>query len=243
MVGERRVKIVICDDILQEGQNTKSMIQRYYESRQLSLPEIVLVQNSEQVRAAWPMDILFLDIQLHEELGIALAAEINRISPYTMVIFVSSYPFYVTAAYTVKAAQFFVKPLQWEVFEQEFARVLRRCENNRQQFTRRIDGETIILRKDDIVYIKAQKPILTIFFVDGDYKEYRGKISEEEAFFANTCIVRCHRSYLVNLAHAYGFRADKIIVRYVDDSTEEIPVGDNWHKTVQEAFLQYLNQQ
>ena len=120
------LNIVICDDIVTEAETTAAFVQRYYQQRNLPLPQITLVQTGQQLRAQQAMDLVFLDIELAQESGIALAAELNRTSPATIVVFVSSYPVYVTDAYTVNAAQFFVKPLREDMFQQEFARILQR---------------------------------------------------------------------------------------------------------------------
>lgn len=89
------LNIVICDDLLQEAQNTATHIQSYYKQRNLSLPQIKLMQNGAQLRQENKIDLLFLDIELENESGIDLAAELNKKNPGTIIIFVSSYPFYV----------------------------------------------------------------------------------------------------------------------------------------------------
>ncbi|MFR6291690.1 MAG: LytR/AlgR family response regulator transcription factor [Peptococcaceae bacterium] len=236
------MNIVICDDIVTEAETTAAFVQRYYQQRNLPLPQITLVQTGQQLRAQQAIDLVFLDIELAQESGIALAAELNRTSPATIVVFVSSYPVYVTDAYTVNAAQFFVKPLREDVFQQEFTRILQRCQTAQEQFTRKCNGEDVILHRRDIVYICSYKRVLKVFLSNSDTLEYYGKISDEEQFFAGSSIIRCHKSYLVNLDYVYGFDAAKIIMQFPDKQQQEICIGENWRKTVKSAFLHYLNQ-
>ena len=235
------MNIVICDDIVAEAETTAAFVQRYYQQRNLPLPQITLVQTGQQLRAQQAMDLVFLDIELTQESGITLAAELNRISPATTVVFVSSYPFYVTDTYTVNAAQFFVKPLREDVFQQEFTRVLQRCKNTQEQFTRKSNGEDVILRRKDIVYICSFKRVLKVYLANGDTLDYYGKISDEEQFFAGSSIIRCHKSYLINLDYVHGFDASKITMQFPDKRQEEIFIGESWREVVKAAFLQYLN--
>ena len=58
------LNIVICDDIVTEAETTAAFVQRYYQQRNLPLPQITLVQTGQQLRAQQAMDLVFLDIEL-----------------------------------------------------------------------------------------------------------------------------------------------------------------------------------
>jgi DNA-binding LytR/AlgR family response regulator len=188
------------------------------------------------------MDLLFLDIALGEESGIALAAEINRTYPDAIIVFVSSYPYYVTDAYNVQAAQFFVKPLQYEIFQREYERLLKRYDTVQDAFTRKdIELGELTLHKSDVVYIESYKRVLTAHTVDKKTYSYYGKIGDEELFFADSAIVRCHRGYLVNLAHILNITRDGIVVKFGDTSTATVPVSESAFDTVRSKFIQHIS--
>lgn len=236
------MRIAICDDIKDDAMGTYAQLKRYYTERQLPIPPVSHVTNGNDLRKIGQVDLLFLDIELKSESGIALAAEINRTYPDTIVVFVSSYPFYVTDAYNVNAAQFFVKPLQYEIFQREYDRLLKRYETIQDVFKRKIIklGE-IELRKSDIVYIESYKRILIAHTVDKKIYEYYGKISDEEQFFEDTAIIRCHRGYLVNLAHVLSMNRDGIYVQFADGSTTDVPVSESSYDTVRSKFVRYIS--
>lgn len=236
------LNIVICDDLLQEAQNTATHIQNYYKQRNLPLPQIKLMQTGAQLRQENKIDLLFLDIELEGESGIDLAAEWNKMHPETVIVFVSSYPFYVTDTYTVKAAQFFVKPLQADIFEKEFSRILHRFEAKQERFVRRCHGEDIIFHKEDIVYMESYKRIIKVIFMDHSEQQYYGKIGEEEESLTGTSIIRCHKGFLVNLNYIYGLTRQEITVQFPDGTQMKIPIGRNRYETVKVLFLQFVNQ-
>lgn len=235
------MKIVICDDIKEDALVIYRHLKRYYSEQHLPFPQILHVTNGTDLRKIEQIDLLFLDIELQSESGIALAAEINCTQPNAIVVFVSSYPFYVTDAYHVQAAQFFVKPLQYEIFQREYHRLLKRYDTIQDIFTRKIIamGE-MELHKSDIVYIESFKRILSVHTTLKNNYQYYGKISEEEEFLNGTTIVRCHRGYLVNLAHVLSITRNGIYVQFADGSTTDIPVSESLYHTVHHAFMQYI---
>ena len=240
-VGGMGLKIVICDDIKEDAMATVDCLKAYYAQHPGPKPQVTIVSNGEKLRKIQEIDILFLDIELRNESGIELAAEFNRISPKTMVVFVSSFPFYVTVAFNVNASQFFVKPLQYEVFQREYDRLLKRYEALQDTFTRKIGHDEVEFHKADIVYIESRKRILIVYTSDGKSQQYYGKIGDEEQFFASTNIIRCHRGFLVNLAHAVHVDRNGITVKFADGKTELLPVGDTWYEAARTKFLHYVS--
>lgn len=236
------MKIVICDDIKDDAMVTYEYLKRYYTEHQLPVPPVYHVTNAADLRKIGPMDLLFLDIELGEESGIALAAEMNQLYPDALVVFVSGYPYYVTDTYNVQAAQFFVKPLQYEIFHREYERILKRYEIMQDAFTRKdINLGEVVLHKSDIVYIESYKRILTVHTTDKKTYQYYGKIGDEEQFFEESTIVRCHRGYLINLAHVQNINRDGIVVKFSDGSTDTIAVSESSYDTVRNKFVQYIS--
>lgn len=235
------MKIVICDDMKDDAFVMVDYLKTYYAEHSVTKPHVTIIPNGEKLRKIDQIDILFLDIELGNESGIELAAEVNRKSPNTMVVFVSNYPFYVTDAYNVNAVQFFVKPLQYEVFEREFGRLLHKYEALQDKYTRKIGHDEVVFHKAEIVYIESQKRILNVYTQDGKVQQYYGKIGEEELFFDGTDIIRCHRGFLVNLAHVVHIDRNSVTVKFSDKKTEKLPVGETWYEVAHRKFLQYMS--
>ena len=56
-------------------------------------------------------EIAILDVKLRDTLGTRLAETLRKRYPEIDIIFISSYPQYVTSAFHVKASQFLIKPI------------------------------------------------------------------------------------------------------------------------------------
>lgn len=97
----------------------------------------------------------------------------------------------------------------------------------------------ISLKLDDICFIESQDNYVNIHYMSaGRVAHYllRCSTSELEGLLNGSCIMRCHRSYLVNvnrismLRHAKG-RADIVL----SDVDKEIPVSRSYYRSLLEA--------
>ncbi len=144
--------IVVCDDLEQDAQKTKYFLEAYFSQHHMILPKIDIVHTSKELWQQQPIDLLFLDIELAGELGISVAEAVNRQQPKTLIVFVSSYPYYVTDTYKVNAVQFLVKPLQQDVFTQVMEQVWRRYQAKHAYYVRRCEGEPMAIVKSQVVF-------------------------------------------------------------------------------------------
>lgn len=177
---------------------------------------------------------------MRENWGISIAEEVNRQQPETLIVFVSSYPYYVTDTYKVDAVQFLVKPLQQDVFTQVMEQVWRRYQAKHAYYVRRCEGEPMAIVKSQVVYIAAQKRILTAFLANGNKRQYYGTLAEEEQTLAETGFVRCHKSYLVNLNYVQRMDRKGIIVKFLNGQLETVPVGESLYHSVYTAYLKHI---
>lgn len=234
------MQIIVCDDIIQEALETVGYLQRYFEVNKTDSVKVDIVEKGEDLWAYKEIDLLFLDIELLNESGITLAKEVNQRYPDTMIVFVSSYPFYVTDAYRVSAVQFLVKPLQNDIFEQVMEQVMVQYQKRQAYYIRRCEGEPVLIRKNQIVFIKAQKRILTAWLENGKILEYYGTLSEEAKLLEAYGGVRCNKGYLVNLNYVQRLDRKGIVVKLMNGKVYTVPVGESMYDAVYTAYLKYM---
>lgn len=100
----------------------------------------------------------------------------------------------------------------------------------------------ITAAQNDIYYLESQDNYVSLHYVsDGKMTEYLLRCStiEVEDSFRNTSIVRCHRSYLVNLNHIKMLKHEKgrasIVLSGLSDV--EIPVSKSYYSDIVELVL------
>lgn len=232
------MKIVICDDILVEALPIEKYLHEYFLAE--TCPEIIIVSNYDELLKQDAIDILFLDIELGQDSGTAIAAEFNYKSPNTTIIFFSSHPNYVTESYRVNVAQFFVKPVDQQIFNIELKRILNTITQRNEYIFRTRYGEKILFKKADILFVEAQKRMVSLYLVNQTTFQYYGKISDEEKELGLS-FARCHKGYIVNLAQVFSIEKQQIILKPTQTGEPlRLPLGRNYAKNFEQALMHYL---
>lgn len=111
------LKIAICDDSLDAIEQIEGYIDRM-EDTQLdyevffSSAELIRYKNNQQI----DFDIYMLDIEMEDINGLQLAKELRNESPYSLIIFLTSYSKYVYDVFDVITFDFIIKPLTFKRF-------------------------------------------------------------------------------------------------------------------------------
>jgi DNA-binding LytR/AlgR family response regulator len=107
---EINMKIAICDDCLTQLNELKDIISDInivssFDLESFTSPSFLLERCS-----LIGFDIVFLDVDMPEMNGIVLGKALHRISPRTILIFVTSYPEYAVEGYQCEALRYILKP-------------------------------------------------------------------------------------------------------------------------------------
>ena len=100
----------------------------------------------------------------------------------------------------------------------------------------------ISINKNDLLFIEACDNYVAIHYSSNNsIKKYllRNRLKTLENELLNRSIVRCHRTYLVNLAKAKVIRkeSDGLYIELDTKNTKEIPVSKSYEKKVSEKFI------
>ena len=112
------MRIAICDDNLNELENTRKLVSAYYNNIQVNV-EIVCYDNPINLIKLINLpnyngfDLYFLDVIMQLN-GIDTARKIREIAPDAIIVFTTSSTEYAIDAFSVKAYNYLVKPLSEE---------------------------------------------------------------------------------------------------------------------------------
>ena len=183
-------------------------------------------------------DIIFLDIQMEGMGGIEAARTLRQSGVDAVVIFITGIREYVFEAFDVSAFHYLLKPIE----EQKFMEVLdraakeagkRKGQKERQIFIRaKNQGYTL----NSILYIESRGKKVEIHTTDmEDVIESYATMDELEGQLGDG-FYRCHRGYLVNMAHIARYDADSIFL----SSGEEVYLTRKRHNEFVKAYMWYL---
>lgn len=155
-------------------------------------------------------DIVFLDIRMDGINGIETAKSIRKRQEGTVLIFITGLKEYVFEALDLYAFHYLLKPLEEEKFAEVFQKAVKETGRKKERRGLFIKARNIMIDQADILYIESirrkveihtvgNKDHITIYATMDELGEQLG-----DEFY------RCHRAYLVNMAHIAEYGSDSI---------------------------------
>ncbi|MCD6065987.1 MAG: DNA-binding response regulator [Bacteroidetes bacterium] len=184
----------------------------------------------------FPVDLLFLDIQMPSLTGIEFYKSIQQDS--TMVIFTTAHSEYAVEGFNLKAVDFLLKPYTFERFLQavnrarDFSTSLNPAENTSAQYLFvRADYSLIKITIADILYIEGLDDYLKIYIQNQKtivtrmtMKSILGKLPAAE-------FVRVHRSFIIPFK-----RIENVKNKSITLEGKEIPIGNSYEEDFHKLF-------
>lgn len=181
------------------------------------------------------LDLLFLDIFMGAQDGLAVARRIRGFDQSCCIIFATSSREHAIEGYGVRALQYLLKPVSAASLAQALDQALgsigeRRAEREAWvQVKNRKGSYKVFLR--DIIYAESDVRIVSLHVREGEELSFYGRLDAFEAQCRDERFLRCHKSYLVNLDHVKAIVNDDIIL----NNGEEIRIS-NGIGMAKEAF-------
>lgn len=181
-------------------------------------------------------DVLLLDIQVSDMLGMEAARRIRQVDTDVIIIFVTNLVQYAIEGYSVQAIDYILKPVAYQAFSAKLERVLRVLSHREDapSLVLRTRGGQMRLSPSRLVYIEVLNHDLHFHTADGTVHNQWGSLSKIEQQLDGRYFVRCHSSYLVNLKYVQGVQGDRVLVE-----GEEIPLSKTKRKEFLRALAQY----
>lgn len=168
--------------------------------------------SEELIAAAKLFDIIFLDIQMGGMNGIEAAKEVREKNADTVLIFITGIKEYVFEALEVYAFHYLLKPVTEQKFTEVFEQALReaglRKMRRKKQLFINTRNKGLTIDADNILYIESASRKVEIHTTQEVIEAY-AVLGDLETQLGGT-FYRCHRGYLVNMAHITEYKRDCI---------------------------------
>lgn len=147
-------------------------------------------------------DVLFIDINLNDIEGTALAAAAQKIQPQAQIIFATAYSQYAVKAFELGVSNYILKPFDPD----RLKLVLEKCRkeltfstpSGTERLAINVNRKIIMLDIEKIVYLETEGRGCIIHTMSGDYTD-NTLLGEHEKRLLLHGFFRIHKSYLVNL--------------------------------------------
>lgn len=238
------MNIIICDD---EEFYLKSIMDKInaWAEQNGHCSDIVtyLFTSSEDLLDAWqhglPVDALFLDIIIPGEMnGLSVAKEIHSYSEYTPIVFMTDYGEYALDGYKVNALRYLHKPVPAEAIYECMDIIWHSWTlQNKNCVLLDTPAQKLLLPANSIMYFEIKGHYCSIHTTSNIAREYslRLPIQQIQQKLPQQLIVKCHRSYLVNLLYVRHIEKNCIIM----SDKARIPISRSYQKEFMECFRQF----
>lgn len=225
------MNICICDDEISSAQYINELIKKNLPSCDTYIFDCGEALLSSDVKFA----VAFLDIEMKEINGIDTAEELIKRMPGIIIIFVSSYSGYVTEAFSLRAFQYLLKPINEAKFTEEFNKALGAYKMK--HYSHQIKCGDIInyISVKDILYIETYGRKLRIKTTGGSF-EYYGKIKDEYVKLKPYGFTRVHQGCIVNMFHIISIAK----LSFTVTGGEALAISRHESKQVHRDFTEFI---
>lgn len=231
------MRIAVCDD--EEVQ--QNLLKKYLEEWALRnhIPmDAVLFPSAEAFLFAWEddknYDLLILDIEMGKISGMELAGNIRRQDDDIPILFVTGYDKYMAQGYEVSALHYLLKPIHKEKFFAVMDK-LKQKGKPEEKLLFQTDNGVISLPVSKIWYVEARAHQCILYTAEEEYTLH-SSIGEMTRYLESRKeLIRCHRSYLVNIQHIASIIKSELIL----DDKRSLPISRSEQKKVNQAFLAF----
>ena len=203
------ISILVCDDLPEERANLIRKLRAYEQTHDAEL-EIETASDGAELIAKWQPDrweIIFLDIYMPHLNGIEAARQLRKVDIRCEIVFVTTSWDHGMEGYALKAMDYLTKPYSQQDVDGAMDWYIRKQSEKRRELTvRTADGNEDLPLKD-VCYIESRGHTCDIH-LNGRVVRVRRSIDELSAELSDA-FFRCHKSFLVNLAHASGIDGNR----------------------------------
>lgn len=151
-------------------------------------------------------ELAILDIKLPEMTGIEVVKKIRDQLPNTEIIFITSYEEYIKDAVKLYAADYIVKPINYDRLFNTIERIKRKFNDSSNVIEIKCGEDIKLINANDIYFIEANRK-KTFFYTT--YEDFLSNTSLSDVYklLNKKVFFKTSRSYIVNLYKVYSIKS------------------------------------
>lgn len=208
------VQIAIVEDEKKQIDLLESYLKKYKEEQLQNIVWHAFLDGDEFLISftEGKYDIVLLDIQMGHVNGMQVASEIRKLDDTVLIIFITNLVQYAIQGYSVRALDFIVKPVEYELFSQRMQGAINRLQRTMQgTLSFKIVDGIVNLHPSRILYFGIEAKKLYIY-TDTQVYRCNDTLQNIENRLSGNRFFRCHAGYLVNMAHVHAIKRDCALV-------------------------------
>ncbi len=185
----------------------------------------------------WKPDIILMDINVPEQMGVETVRELHRMGNRGKVILFASSAEYALTAFEVEVASYLIKPVSERALFKAIHKILEDKRDDRHQYILlKVDSHIRKFALNDIVYCEAQGKRQCIHMTDG--AEVRQNLTMAKIYeMCCACqeLVKVGASYIIHLGHIESMNAQEAQM----DNGQKIYLPRGTYPFLRDKYLDY----
>lgn len=166
-------------------------------------------------------DLILMDIYMKGISGVEVVQKIRETDHEILIAFITGSKDHALEGYRLEVARYIEKPVPGRAV-QEVLKLAYEKRQNSPGIRIAKNGRDVLLPFSQILYVEQKAHQLFYHLTDGRRLTSRGKLNEAEPLFPSPPYLRCHKSYLVNLAYVTGLDRELMVYRMRDNTNVHI---------------------
>ncbi len=229
-------RVAVCDDEPVVRDLIKKSLDDYSRLRSFELTYDEYVSGKDLIKNRTKYGIIILDYHLSEnnsENGLAVAKQLRKLDFEGAIIFLTGHPRIVFSSFEVETFRFLVKPLEPDKLFKALDDYVKVSQISHSLIVR-IDGVTMNLNTRKILFVEGDGKHCVIHMQDKEL-ECHETLMDVESRLPAEFFVRCHRSYLINMAHVGTYGHDEVALK----NGEKLYISRQKYRAFHDAFMTY----
>lgn len=231
------MRIAVCDDEAMFTQDFTAIIKKLYQSLEMTVDEFLDGETLLESFQNEPYDIVFLDIEMPETDGIALAKQLRQQNEDVSIVFVTGYAEYAIKGYGFNVLRYLMKPVGENEIREILEYVLEKQNSQKFIWLTNRDG-THKVKVSNLLLIEAHNQNL-IFNTISESIEVRGNINKYEEELKTDGFFRSHRSYIIALDKVTKISENEVMVA----NKFRVPIARARKQKFHSAFFSFVNKE
>ena len=231
------LNIIILEDQAEQAERLSRMLEKYAKVHDGLSYNLKVYDRSIPFITEYrcDADLIFMDIQIPDMLGMEAAKKIRQMDDRVMIIFITMLTQYAIEGYSVGAFDYVLKPVRYEEFSTKMDRACRMLAHQNTSMTLEVRTKEEIRRvnADEITFIEVSNHDVLIH-TDSEIIRQWGNLKSYEEKLAPVHFVRCGASFLVNLKYVRAVNGNTVMVH-----GHELPISSSKRKEFLIALAQY----
>ncbi|MDE7207351.1 MAG: LytTR family DNA-binding domain-containing protein [Lachnospiraceae bacterium] len=242
------MKIVVCDDSIEDLTEIERLLTKYKETNSNTNLEVEQFSDAaklyQKIQEKELADIYILDMIMSEKTGIDIGTLIRSINRQSVIVYITSSDDFALEAYGVRAVRYLLKPVSEEQFFEalDYALSLTKLETEKIYPVKTKNGP-VAIPYSKIEYIENYSRVLNIFLTDGEnvksifirksFDEEIREIAQDKRF------MQVHKSFLINMNYVNKLTQNTILM----ESGKSIPISKKRAVNVRKEYLLFVSEQ